>query len=183
MYAKKLAQSLPALNTPVGYDFLAGDWVAPHGHGKVSDATFVGKSRNEGDKKFDWQLQVTFSNRGDGIQRFAPDPEPAVFRSAYEAPAEGYLSEWKLRRSRNGPDEPEETTFDRKAGYYFRVRTELDNDGKIVNAFYGKIYGDFFDMVHYLNPDGTRNIEFDPKQNLLKPSNNRERNDYAVGRP
>lgn len=183
MYAKKLALALPALDEPVGYDFLMGDWVIPHGRGKVPDATFVGNSRSEGDRKFDWQLQVTFTNRGDGIQRFAPDSEPAVFRSAYEAPAEGYMAEWKLRRQRNGPDESEQTTFDHKAGYYFRVRTELDKDGKVVKALYGKIYGDFFDMIYYVNPDGTRNIEFDPKQNLLKPGNNGKRDDYAVGRP
>lgn len=183
MYAKKLAQSLSPLNEPVGYDFLVGDWVVPHGRGKVSDVIFFGKSRNEGDRKFDWQLQVTFPNRGDGIQRFAPDPEPAVFRSAYEAPGEGYISEWKLRRWRNGPDEPEQTTFDHKAGYYFRVRTELNSDGKIAKALYGKIYGDFFDMVYYVNPDGTQNVEFDPKQNLFKQGSGKERNDYAVGRP
>ena len=37
-----------------------------------------------------------------------------------------------------------------------------------MKAWYGKIYGDFFDMVYYLNPDGTRNVEFDPKRNLFK---------------
>ncbi len=181
MYAKRLALSLPKLDEPVGYDFVMGDWVAPHGQGKVADVTFVGKSHTEGDRKFDWQLQVTFLHPGDGIQRFKPDSESAVFRSTYEAPAEGYLSDWKLRRWRNGPVEPEQTTFDRKAGYYFRVRTELDQDGKVVKALYGKIYGDFFDMVYYLNPDGTRNMEYDSKRNLLKPAKPRDRDLYEVG--
>lgn len=181
MYAKRLALALPKLDEPVGYDFMAGDWTAPHGRGRNPDMIFVGELHNEGERKFDWRLHVTFPNPGDGIQRFTPDSESAVFRSAYEAPAEGYSSEWKLRRWRDGPAAPEQTTFDRKGGYFFRIRAESDKDGKVTKALYGKIYGDFFDMTYYLNPDGTRNMEYDPKRNLLQPSNNRDRSYYEVG--
>ena len=68
-----------------------------------------------------------------------------------------------------------------KAGqkYFFRVRTKKDDQGKIVSALYGKIYGDInFDFfspktivafTYYLNPElNSRNMEFDPKQNLFK---------------
>ena len=181
MYAKRLALALPKLDEPVGYDFVIGDWVAPSGQGKNSDMIFMGRLRQDGDRKFDWNLIVTFPNPSDGIQRFTPDSESTVFRSAYQAPEEGYLTEWRLRRWRTGPSEPEKTTFADKAGYYFRVRTVIDKDGKIVKALYGKIYGDFFDMTYYLNPDGTRNIEFDPKRNLLKPAKSRDRDLYEVG--
>ncbi len=181
MYAKRLALSLPKLDEPVGYDFEVGDWTAPYGRGRNRDVIFIGKLRQEGERKFDWLLTVAFPNVGDGIQRFRPDAESAVFRSDYEAPAEGYSSEWKLHRWRTSSAEPEQTTFDSKGGYYFRVRTALGPDGKITRALYGKIYGDFFDMIYYLNPDGTRNLEFDPKRNLLKPASNRERSAYEVG--
>ena len=181
MYAKRLALSLPKLDEPVAYDFVVGDWVAPNGQGKTADMVFSGNLHQEGDRKFDWNLSVSFPNPDDGIQRFIPDSESAGLRSSYQAPDRGYLSEWKLRRWRNGPTESEQTTFDAKAGYYFRVRTERDNDGKVVKALYGKIYGDFFDMVYYLNPDGTRNMEYDPKRNLLKPAKSRDRDLYEVG--
>jgi hypothetical protein len=36
-------------------------------------------------------------------------------------------------------------------------------------------------MVHYLNPDGTRNMEYDPKRNLLMAPNNWELRYYEVG--
>jgi hypothetical protein len=52
--------------------------------------------------------------------------------------------------------------------YYFRVRTKVDDRGNIVSAHYGKIYGDFMQFAYYYNPTpNDRNIEFDPKQNLL----------------
>jgi hypothetical protein len=72
--------------------------------------------------------------------------------------------------------------------YYFQVRTILDDSGNVIKARYGKMYGDtpysimqgpkFFDakgqktaklkISYYLNPDGTRNLEFDPKKNLFR---------------
>jgi hypothetical protein len=49
------------------------------------------------------------------------------------------------------------------------VRTVLDEMGNIKSAHYGKIYGDFMQFKYYLNPTpNDRNIEFDPKRNLLK---------------
>jgi hypothetical protein len=62
--------------------------------------------------------------------------------------------------------------------YFYRVRT-VKEDGKIKSAMYGKIYGEIqFDVInaptaaiiftYYLNPDGTRNTEFDPKNNLFR---------------
>lgn len=67
--------------------------------------------------------------------------------------------------------------------YFIRVRTVRDKEGKITSALYGKVHGDFrwfigarvpksgLAFTYYLNPDGTRNIEFDPNRNLLKPTN------------
>jgi len=51
------------------------------------------------------------------------------------------------------------------------VRTVLDSNGNAKSALYGKIYGDtmMMNFHYYLNPTpNDRNVEFDPKQNLLK---------------
>jgi hypothetical protein len=37
LYAKKLSAIVPTYDKPVGFDFEAGDWVAPHGKGKSTD--------------------------------------------------------------------------------------------------------------------------------------------------
>jgi hypothetical protein len=60
-------------------------------------------------------------------------------------------------------------TRDAHHNYYIRVRTKVDDRGNIVSAHYGKIYGDFMQFKYYLNPTiNDRNVEFDPKQNLMK---------------
>ena len=64
---------------------------------------------------------------------------------------------------------PIETNRNPNRNYLFRVRTVVDDKGNIVSAHYGKIYGDFMEFKYYLNPTpNDRNVEFDPKQNLLK---------------
>ncbi len=74
--------------------------------------------------------------------------------------------------------------------FFFRVRTVLDGKGIIRSAMYGKIHGNInFDVIdaktavvlfsYFLNPDGTRNVEFDIHQNLFQ---NLERTEGPVGR-
>ena len=73
---------------------------------------------------------------------------------------------------------PFEEDYEKDNNYIFRIRSE-EEDGKLVKALYGKIHGDIrFDpregkagaisFKYYLNPDYTRNLEFDPKRNLFK---------------
>jgi hypothetical protein len=65
------------------------------------------------------------------------------------------------------PSEPAKYGIDENLGFFFRVRTVLDEHGNVKNARYGKIYGDFMDFGYFLNPEpNSRNVEFDPKHNL-----------------
>ncbi len=180
MYAKRVERGLPALGETVSYDLESGDWLPPHGKGKIADMAFLGTLKKLDQDNGDYEVTVSFSNPGDGIQRFTPDRDTPSFRSPYEAPDSGYRTEWKLKQIRRR-GLPDVTDFDSKGAYFFRVRTVLGKDGKVVKALYGKIYGDFFEMVYYLNPDGTRNVEYDTKRNLLKPVGNKDRRYYEVG--
>jgi hypothetical protein len=67
------------------------------------------------------------------------------------------------------PGQGTKEDFDENRNYFFRVRTMLDDKGNVKSALYGKIYGDFMQFSYYLNPTpNSRNVEFDPKQNLMK---------------
>jgi len=98
------------------------------------------------------------------------------------APEVGYAGTWEWRLRPEMDQDPTnvqaDLNYDQDANYYFRVRSERGEDGKLANAMYGKIYygvqfGVWEDqtnfnlkLLYYLNPDGTRNTEFDARSNL-----------------
>jgi hypothetical protein len=157
MYAKSITSlRLPELNKAIGYDLMIGDWVGPNGKGVNTDLFFTEKHTgpNSG-----YIISASFPKAGDGIREFiVPETEKGSgLRSSHEAPADGYQSELSQTEMTNP-----------NRNFYFRVRTKLDENGNVVSARYGKIYGDLAQFTYYLNPTpNDRNIEFDPKQNLL----------------
>jgi hypothetical protein len=173
MYARYVEGGPPVFNKPAGYDLSAGDWVAPNGRGQTADIIFTGEIDKRAKNDLDYKLVVSFPNAGDGIQEFsAPSArfpgQTSALISPHEAPVSGYQPEWVQTESRK-PGKPVETSRDGNRNYFLRVRTVLDEKGNVKSALYGKIYGDFMQFRYYLNPTpNSRNIEFDPKQNLLK---------------
>lgn len=169
MYAKSINTHVPAIDKPIGYDLMIGDWIAPYGKGSTSDFLFTGHFEKLADGESDFTLTVSFPKLGDGIQEFLPTSadKSSGLLSPHEAPADGYQSKWVQTDNRK-PGKPIETNRDENRDYIFRVRTVLDRDGNVVSTHYGKIYGDFMKFRYYLNPTpNSRNIEFDPKQNLI----------------
>jgi hypothetical protein len=153
MYAKSVNLGVPVFNKPVGFDLEAGDWVAPNGKGATTDFLFTVTNST---------IIVSFPNAGDGIQGLTRDWNLGVsfLLSSHDAPADGYQPQYEQTHMPN-PDRI----------YYFRVRTVLDSQGNILSTHYGKIYGDFMQFSYYLNPTpNDRNVEFDPKHNLLGSS-------------
>ncbi len=154
-----------------GYDLMYGDFVAPHGGGFVSDLLITHSYQKKDTRNYSFNILIEFSNPDDGLIPFFFDEKfkSSKFRSVYAAPLEGYLDEWSLHKSRNGSGNPTTGNMDKNRNYYFRVRTKLNEQGEIESAHYGKIYGEFPSITYYLNPTpNDRNLEFDPKQNLLK---------------
>lgn len=203
MYAKRVEAQVPELGRPLGYDLERADWVAPHGKGVVSDlvfrvvGTFEKVAAPRGQRvQSDLRMTVTFSNPSDGIQTsnepiFHGDFAGSALVGTHEAPLDGYVPQYEYHRVIS-PDRKKRINADMRNDQfaYFRVRTELDDKGQIKKAWYGKIRGDLcaqYDMdanvwalfTYYLNPDGTRNVEFDPARNLLTGLKSLEQ----VGRP
>lgn len=171
MFAKRVEGGPPAFNEPVGYDLMIGDWVAPRGKGREADIIFVGQLDKKSTDDFDYSLTVKFPKSGDGIQTFVASEleKSSPLRSPYEAPADGYQDQVVRTMTRHPGQRTKEDMNDPSRNYFFRVRTVLDENGNVKSALYGKIYGDFMQFRYYLNPTpNDRNIEFDPKHNLLK---------------
>ena len=170
MYAKWINQNPPALDQPVGYDLMIGDWVSASHKGINTDIIFRKEAYRESGTDYEYKVKVTFPKSGDGIQIYTlPELEKgSVLRSPHEAPLNGYQPELNKERSAH-PGQPTKNDDDPNRIYLFRVRTVIDDKGNVVSAHYGKIYGDFMTFTYYLNPTANdRNIEFDPKQNLIQ---------------
>jgi len=169
MYAKYVDENPPTLGQPIGYDLMAGDWVCAGHKGMNADFIFQKWTYRKSGADYEYKVKVTFPKNGDGIQIYAiPDLEKGSgLRSPHEAPVDGYQPELSKERSAH-PGQPAKNDSDPSRIYLFRVRTAKDHNGSVVSAHYGKIYGDFMQFTYYLNPTpNDRNIEFDPKQNLL----------------
>lgn len=167
---------IPLKGTNVAFDLEKDEWVAPHGQGQNCDL-IVNCDEQASDP---WngfrKLTLTFgTNTLDGVRRCKLDSFSRM-RSIYQAPVDGYEKTvtWTLERTSEKMDinEPPHDEY-----FVFRVRTEVDDQGKIVKANYGKIYGPVqygnlggrlvLRMMYYFNPEvNSRNLEFDPKKNL-----------------
>jgi hypothetical protein len=184
MYAKRLTLDIPETNKVIGFDLIKGDWVKPYGEGEVSDFLFQASQEGNEWKDFEISLELNFSNPGDGIQEYKVKPDsngryPSELRLPHEAPLEGYKNLWS-RIQWNKPGKGSHNIYKEKdINYIYRVRSEMDSNGNIIKALYGKIHGDIeigglkrpklqLAFTYYLNPDGTRNLEFDPKRNLFE---------------
>lgn len=209
LYAKKAYMRLPAENESFGFDLLVGDWVAPYGEGKVKDFVVEAKSSFESFDRHSILSEITFPNPGDGLLYHAATVQATNAKLYFdffsdlplphEAPEEGYMREgpWQFVRIHGKPpEEYDPDVFDsqdpEKTNYFFRIRTEMDPEGNVVRALYGKIYGPIeFNFVtrkmegvgivflYYLNPDwNDRNLEFDPEQNLFEGLKDHESPQY-----
>lgn len=178
MYARQLTPiTLPEANKRIGFDLIEYDWVSPYGKGKHADFIFRldGKYNNEYD--YNNTLTLTFANKFDGIQLVTEDRRfGSEFKLPRTAPEAGYQNKLIRSESRT-PGQPYKSDSKEDNNYIFRIRSEEKN-GKLLRAMYGKIQGDInfgVDKTHkasitftpYLNPDNTRNLEFDPKRNLF----------------
>lgn len=190
MYARRLDYlEMPTTNSPVGYDLMAGDWVAPHGNGTAQDLVFTLQREFKGRYDFSWQLSVEFAGVGNGWQAISPTDETpeSELRFPRFAPAHGYSFNNILLAFSRGSYGRMETNSATATNYFFQVRSEYDSNRQLKSAHYGKLLGPIqvnmldtktakLSFVYYLNPTPLdRNMEFDRKRNLFNNLTSMER--------
>jgi hypothetical protein len=174
MYAKNTKILAPVLDSEFGYDLMKGDYVRPYGKGDVSDLVLKIRHKQKDFWHYDYHLSISFSNPDDGLVPFFVEHQKSRYKSDYLAPVAGYKNNWEFKRiSRRG--KADDTNLNKKRNYYLRVRTEVNEDGEIESAYYGKIYGEFPEIMHYLNPESNdRNIEFSGNSFLKNLADNEQ---------
>jgi hypothetical protein len=192
MVVKEVDEYLPVLNEPAGYDLLIGDWVQPHGRGLTNDFIFVASRRLVDEWTHSGTLSLGFSGPADGLIRVVlPARDEYELRLPARAPEAGFTNSWLfVQQSARNPSNglrDDYASFSEDDNYYFRVRSRTNESGEVRFALYGKIYWGirfwvgttnsnrrtgrtnsmpWVHFLYYLNPDGTRNTEFDTRSNL-----------------
>ncbi|AMV73073.1 hypothetical protein JCM30471_14880 [Desulfuromonas carbonis] len=180
MYVRNHSFKVPVKGEEVGFDLEKADWVIPYGQGTTADFVFKFVQRFDNMNNYDATMILTFSNPFDGIQVVKDDGGGdfnigSWYRLQRTAPETGYLPRIEKRISRGSYGRYSDIEDDNN--YIFRIRSEVGENGKLKQAMYGKIRGELRHFVgdgggikihYYLNPDYTRNLEFDPKRNLFR---------------
>lgn len=177
-------QTLPVTGGPIGFDLEVGDWVSPHGKGRISDFVFELDGRFTARRDYDQKFILQFSRPQDGVIVFKhPTNIGSALKWPYEAPLLGYEPSrtWSLKWSPVEGGRGTTIDLSGETNYLFRVRSEVDEQGNVVRAMYGVVSGDFIPVggnseigrnvsfTYALNPDWTRNLEFDPAKTVSSP--------------
>ena len=180
----------------MSFDLLKADWLPPYGQGAVADVTIRSKVVNHEPLKwpggvydnrtvpiYDVVNEMAFPGRGNGCSVCYPEPtcgvKIRVVKSDFKNECCGYkFGRDKKRMPKSGDWYPQMySEFDRRRCYVFRVRSKYDEQGRLVDGYYGKIYGDFnFDGTekglksisfrYYLNQKSLdTNLEWDCRSN------------------
>lgn len=173
MYARQFVGVLPLQNKDIGCDLIANDWVKPYGKGTHSDMVFHLRKQYVADSDFSADLLIKFSGKNDGFIKYDLNMyNGSEFKLPRYAPVDGYAKQFE-RHVIRPPGRSLQDDRNDNVGYVFRVRSSIPG-----SVMYGKIQRDIglraggkgtagIDFTYYLNPDHTRNLEFDPKRNIF----------------
>ncbi|MDO6686414.1 MULTISPECIES: hypothetical protein [unclassified Agarivorans] len=190
MYAKKLTLRFPKKKTAIGFDFEQADWVAPYGKGNIAHVFFYLDGQFISTTNYSDELRISFSNPEDGLIKLTKNSTASEYQFPYLASQDNYQNGITLKSFRSGSDKV--TDYDQFAlGYTFRVNTEVNSEGEVIHANYGKISGDiwasaaeskkkksfgFIRFTYYYNPTpNDHSLEFDWRQNLFRDLEHEEK--------
>lgn len=168
------------------FDLVKGDWLPPVGGGEFADMEFrrlphedFGEGEMFGRKGRSYRdsMSVWFPGEGNGLEEMKTRSDAGL--KIRIAPGEGFIQEYLCW---NGveKDLSRNESYDKNRCFCFRIRTRRNDKGEIVEAYYGKIYGDIrmlckgspyvpvasVRFLYYLNPKNLdRNLEWS-RQNL-----------------
>ncbi|HZL43641.1 MAG TPA: hypothetical protein VFD66_10235 [Verrucomicrobiae bacterium] len=183
MIVKKVNVDMHERERAIGYDLEQGDWVKPTGSGKISDFLIkidFDASQSTNQRRY---LRLSCPNSSDGLlmRRFFWRNDYGLRLPAL-APETGYSNVWEWHEFLDGLVSKSGCNVlrngDQDANFYFRIRSKTNEYGRVVSCMYGKIYygiqfgsATYLDkmplrFLYYLNPDGTRNTEWDTRSNL-----------------
>ena len=193
-------------NSVLRFDLMKGDWLPPYGKGEVADMRINSKLRiTDKERKFRYSTKkvenvlfyelvngITFGGGEDFVQSFNADATAGIkLRTAEDVKSANETTRVrgmrkKIAKNKNWHCEYFTDSLPDRC-YTFRIRSRRNEKGELVEAYYGKIYGDFefegddkkgligVKFLYYLNPKSLdRNLEWDMKTNLCPTAGKHE---------
>ena len=160
--AGKKLEGFDGTNLVASLDMMMGEWLPPHGKGKVADLTIntkltiTGQARKESYpmplmvKFFVATNTVTIAGRGNGICRKYPNRKNGILirKADDDVFEESLIFVNGHQKIEHGPDygsldSKRFKDYDKDRCYTFRIRSRYNDKGELIDGYYGKIYGDF----------------------------------------
>lgn len=184
-------------NSVLRFDLLKGDWLHPYGNGEVADICIGARVNKTGSERRFLPQEGTWGVLqfydiiakfelcdGDCLSREAVKESAGIkIRSVAKDGVDRGITRTKGKRKQIGRNKDWHCEYFSDSAqdrcYTFRIRTRRNEKGELVEAYYGKVYGDFefegndkkgligVKFLYYLNPKPLdRNLEWDMKNNL-----------------
>lgn len=164
--------------TPAEFDMFLREWMPPHGKGEHADISVMIKKdytlfeKQDESQPFIW-VTLEFIGKGNGLIGIKKQDivQESQFKFPYEAPEDGYDNQifTEIFYPKKGA-----VISTEMACFVFRIRSVIDDEGHITNAFYGQLNsakdneitvqgGKFRNILvcnYYINPNSNdRNLE------------------------
>ena len=184
-------------NSVLRFDLMKGEWLPPYGNGEVADLPIDSKlTITDRERKFRYATKkvedvlfyelsntIDFGGQDDFVRQFDAGKMAGIkIREATDFnPGNRVVKAMGMRKIiAKNKNWHCEYYSDKNADrcYTFRIRSRRNEKGELVEAYYGKIYGDFefegddkkgligVKFLYYLNPTSlARNLEWDMKHN------------------
>ena len=136
-----LLQTIPKYDEWIGYDFKFADWVKPIGEGEFADAMIIFTKRISSNFNFTVKMELSFEHQPFAGAYIARKDVFSQFQSDYAASTNTvYENHLVFEVERMGKKRKWEE-LDNDSYLVFRTRTEVDENGRLKVAHYGRIDG------------------------------------------
>lgn len=158
VHSARTSFKVPVYEEWVGFDCERYDFVSPHGNGKENDMLLRFTLDNPTRDDYHMTMEVSFTNNPHAGAYEMERTGMSEFESVYHADTNAVYRQSFMYRFDQSPGKVPEYTAQLQSDKYlvFRTRTKVDEEGRLVSALYGKIYGDW----NFAGPGGMNMAQF-----------------------
>lgn len=140
--ARPRQRKIPAWGKWLGFDLERHAFLSPYGEGVHADVLLKFTLDERSARDWDCEMEVSFTNSPyAGAYQMRKDLRSGM-ASTYEADTNAvYSSKFVYRYSRDENGSHVDRTLGADDYLVFRIRTQVDSDGRLRSARYGKLYG------------------------------------------